>query len=136
MALKPSREIAFPFHIGPDGGIAYVEDTYRTAFQHLIVTLLTTPGERVMVPGFGTPVRDYLFENVDDVVGVELSILVRDAISAWEPGIVLHEVNPRTTSWEEGVLELEILFSVPPRQDVLSTVVDVGGAIGGGDLSG
>lgn len=131
MTVRPSREIAFPFHIGPDGGIAYVEDTYRTYLQHIIVTLLTSPGERVMVPEFGTPTREYLFENIDELTGAELSVLVQGAIGRWEPSVVINSILPRMDHAADGRLLLEIEFSVPPQDEVRTTVVDVTGALGG-----
>jgi phage baseplate assembly protein W len=132
MTLRPSREIAFPFHIGSHGGIAYVEDVYKTHLQHIVVTVLTSPGERVMATGFGAPTYEYLFENLDEMDASELSLQVRNAIETWEPAVVLHDVKPIINLGYEGELRIEITFSVPPRQDVLSTVVDVGGAIEGG----
>lgn len=132
MTLKQSREIAFPFRIGPDGGIAYVEDPYRTAFQHLYVTILTSPGERVMLPEFGAPTRSFLFESIDDLTSTELSTLIRDAARRWEPAVVVNAIRPVQEGADEGRLTLEIEFSVPPRDDVRTTVVDVTGALAGG----
>lgn len=129
--LKPSREIAFPFHIGPHGGIAYVEDPYKAYFQHIVVTLLTQPGERVMLPGYGTPVQDYLFEPIE--VAAELSVFVRQALERWETGVIIHDVAPSLDAWEEGQLLITVEFSVPPRQEVLTTSIDVGGVVAPGD---
>jgi phage baseplate assembly protein W len=133
MSLRPSREIAFPFHIGPHGGVAFVEDRYKTYFQHIVVTLLTRLGERLMVPGFGSPVQDYVFENED--LSAEMVIFVRQALERWEPGVVIHDIVPAMDEWEPGKLLVTIEFSVPPRQDVLSTTIDVGGVVAAGGPS-
>jgi phage baseplate assembly protein W len=131
MALRPSREIAFPFRIGPDGGIAYVEDPYRTALQHLVQLILTRPGERIMLPGFGTEAANLLFDNINEVTGVELAMRVTAAIALWEPAIKIHDIRPSLRAMGEGALTLTIQFSVPPREEILSTVVEVGGAVRG-----
>lgn len=128
---RVSREIAFPFHIGHDGGVAFVSDPYRAAFQHIIVVLLTQPGERVMLPEFGAPTGEYLFENLDESLAAEVSLRISQALSRWEGGVKIHDVSPRLDSLSEGALIVEINFSVPPRQDVLSTTIDVGGALNG-----
>lgn len=132
MADRASREIAFPFHIGPHGGVAYVDDPYRTYFQHIVCTVLTQPGERVMQPEFGTPTMEYLYENIDEASASEVSIRVEQALARWESAIVIHEVTPSFEAIREGSLLLTISFSVPPRREVLSTVVDVAEAVSGG----
>lgn len=129
-----SRQIAFPFHVGHDGGIAYIEDPIQQALQRIIVTLLTSPGERVMSPEFGTPVREALFENIDEVSVADVVIRVQQALARWEPNVIIHDVIPSQEGLVQGGLVLTINFSAPPRQEVISTVVDVGGAITGGPV--
>lgn len=127
--LKPSREIAFPFRIGPDGGVAYVEDPYRAYFQHIVVVVLTSLQERLMLPEFGTTTRSYLFENIDDLTGAELALEVEEALRRWETAIVIERVSPILGEVESGSLGLQIEFSVPPRRETQVTVIDVGGAV-------
>lgn len=136
MTVRPSRTIAFPFRIGPHGGVAYVEDVQREHFQRILVALLTQPGERLMVPEFGTPTWAYLFENLDDSNAAEIAMRVQQALIRWVPEVVIHEVTPSLEALAEGELLLTVSFSVPPRQDVLTTTVDVGGALTGGTTRG
>lgn len=131
MADRPSKEIAFPFHIGPHGGVAFVDDPYRIYFQHIVATVLTQPGERVMLPEYGTPTMGFLYENIEGGNAAEISLRIQQALGRWEPAVVIHEVTPSFNERQEGALVLTIEFSVPPRQEVLSTVVDVAGALNG-----
>lgn len=132
MTIQPSREIAFPFHIGQDGGIAFVEDPLRAAFQHVVVALLTSPGERVMLPTFGSTTQSYVFENLDEGTAVEIALMVQQALNAWVPEVRILDVAPAMDDVNDGALLLQITYSVPPREDPMTTVVDVGGAIAGG----
>ena len=55
------RGISFPPRLGPDGRLAFSEgpQNIREAIQ---VILLTVPGERLMLTGFGGKLRQFLYE--------------------------------------------------------------------------
>lgn len=129
--MNKNREIAWPFRIGAHGGIAYVDDPHRATFQHLVQLILTRPGERVMLPDFGTTATNMQFENLDEVFGVQLVERLTAAIARWEPGIKIHQVFPMKREMGEGIFAVQIKYSVPPRDEVLSTLVEVGGGVRG-----
>lgn len=64
----------------------------------LLQLLLTNPGERVMLPNFGTPLRELIFEPNDSFLVDKARQVIADAILAWEPRIVVNniEVTNRT----------------------------------------
>lgn len=134
MAVNASREIAWPFHIGPQGGVAFVEDPYLSAVQHLKQLILTNVGERLMRPTYGASVAEYQFENIDDVAASELALRLRAALTDWEPNLVVHKVQP-FLDVGEGVMQLSISFTVPPGNAVFTTVVGVGGTMTESTLS-
>ena len=55
----------------------------------LLQLLLTNPGERVMLPTFGTPLRELIFEPNDIVLEIEAQRMVSESIQAWEPMILV-----------------------------------------------
>jgi phage baseplate assembly protein W len=55
--------------------------------------LLTSPGERVMRPDFGTPIRETVFEPMDESTLVTLQEQIRDAINTFEPRVIFREAN-------------------------------------------
>lgn len=59
----------------------------------LLQLLLTNPGERVMLPEFGTPLRKLMFEPND--VGLEIIAkqMIAESISKWEPRIVISNIS-------------------------------------------
>lgn len=59
----------------------------------LLCLLLTNPGERVMIPEFGTPLKKLLFEQNDVVLRTEVKKVISNAIKKWEPRIVVQNIE-------------------------------------------
>lgn len=63
----------------------------------LMVLLLTNPGERVMLPAYGTPLRQYFFEPNDPSTAEQVKELISHAIQTWEPRITVENIEVSTT---------------------------------------
>lgn len=59
----------------------------------LLVLLLTEPGERVMLPEFGTPLREFLFEQNDNISLSQIKERISLSISTWEPRIAVQNIE-------------------------------------------
>ena len=59
----------------------------------LLQLLLTTPGERVMTPLFGTPLKQLMFEQGDSFLEMQARDIVAEAIRTWEPRIILNNIR-------------------------------------------
>lgn len=59
----------------------------------LLVLLLTNPGERVMLPDYGTPLRDLLFDPNDISVARRAREMITVAINTWEPRVAIQEID-------------------------------------------
>jgi len=99
----------FPYPPDRDNprGFFYRAVNHEVIKSDLLQLLLTEPGERVMLPFYGTGLRRMMFEQKDAASSDELRSLIIDAIEVWEPRIVVHEVtvkfgdagrNPRLSS--------------------------------------
>lgn len=96
----------------------------------LLQLLLTNPGERVMMPQFGTPLNRLLFEQNDSVLAEQARQMIADSISRWEPRIVVQAINVSVgvdadyldkdddLTNREHVLGIQIVFVDP--QDIQS----------------
>ena len=62
----------------------------------LLQLLLTTPGERVMTPLFGTPLKKLIFEQNDEALALIAKQMIASSIKTWEPRIIVD--NIRVTS--------------------------------------
>lgn len=94
----------------------------------MLQLLLTTPGERVMLPEFGTPLRKLFFEPNDTILEEEAKRMIAQSLAAWEPrvevtGITVTSKIPRellhpndTMEDKEHILYIKIEFVDP--QDI------------------
>lgn len=64
----------------------------------LLCLLLTEPGERVMLPEFGTSLRKFIFEPNDSVIVDQVKGEISRAISLWEPRIAVTNISVTTGS--------------------------------------
>jgi len=59
----------------------------------LLQLLLTNPGERVMLPEFGTPLRKLFFEPNTIGLEIEAQRTIVEAINTWEPRIEIQNIT-------------------------------------------
>lgn len=59
----------------------------------LLQLLLTNPGERCMLPTFGTPLRTLIFEQNDITLANQAQQMISNSIATWEPRIVVTGIN-------------------------------------------
>jgi phage baseplate assembly protein W len=64
----------------------------------LLQLLLTEPGERVMLPEFGTPLKKFLFEMNDSIIVDQVREAIANAINAWEPRIAVQDIEVTNSS--------------------------------------
>ena len=82
----------------------------------LLILLLTQPGERVMLPEFGTPLRKFMFEPNDSVVNEKVREAIANSISQWEPRIAIQDievVNEATSDISGSLNELDTGQNIP-----------------------
>ena len=59
----------------------------------LLVLLLTEPGERVMLPEFGTPLKKFLFEPSTSSLVDSVKDAIANSIRMWEPRIAVSQIE-------------------------------------------
>jgi phage baseplate assembly protein W len=59
----------------------------------LLVLLLTEPGERVMLPSFGTPLKKFMFEPNDPSLIESVRETIINSIRNWEPRIRVTDIQ-------------------------------------------
>ncbi|HET8682772.1 MAG TPA: GPW/gp25 family protein [Micromonosporaceae bacterium] len=74
------------------GGVAMVEGD-QSVRQALLLLLSTTPGERVMRPGFGSRLHRLVFAPNDDTTAGLAIHYVREAVRRWEPRVEIIDVD-------------------------------------------
>jgi phage baseplate assembly protein W len=63
----------------------------------MLCLLLTNPGERVMNPTFGTPLRKLIFEQNDAALRLKAKNMITNSIKRWEPRIAVKNIEVKST---------------------------------------
>ena len=90
---KQHLGVGWPFPVKLTGGrIDYVryEEDIEQAIQ---IVLLTSRGERVMLPELGAGLRDFVFEPNSELTRARIEESVRKALVDWEPRIDVERVE-------------------------------------------
>ena len=119
-------------------GYWYSQQGVNQIKSDLLCLLLTNPGERVMLPEFGTPLKKLLFEQNDAFLRQEAKRIVSQSIERWEPRIVVQNIkvssNPDSSSLnpdddgtqKEHILMVKIIFVDPQNiKEVQQLVLEV-----------
>lgn len=104
-------EMDLPFAVDPQGRIAFTTDPRRVLRNRVISIIGTNIGERVMRPGYGTPLIDMLFEGDDEMTMSIISDDIRRAVAQYEPGVIIHSVFPASESGLDGIINLNVTYS-------------------------
>ncbi|MGD2114786.1 MAG: GPW/gp25 family protein [Acidobacteriota bacterium] len=106
--------IAFPFHVGPDGrtATAGVEEHLRGLVEQL---LFTAPGERVHRPELGTGLREMVFAPGGDELASAARLLVQGALQQWLGELI--QVEAVEVEAEEATLTVTVRYLVRRSQE-------------------
>lgn len=106
-------------------GYLFTQNRTGQIKSDLLVLLLTNPGERVMLPDYGTPLNRLIFEPKDETLADVARQMIIDSIEKWEPRIAVqqidvslnfdeNELNPEDLKQDvEHILGIRILFLDP-----------------------
>ena len=103
--------LAFPLQVDRRGGIALARDE-QDIDQAIQLILGTAPGERPMRPEFGCGVHDFVFDTIDAGTVGRMEEAICSALSRWEPRIEVRSVDFDLTHAVEGLLTIDIGFTV------------------------
>jgi hypothetical protein len=104
----------------------------------LLCLLMTNPGERVMIPEFGTPLKKLLFEQNDITLQSQARSVISSAIAKWEPRIAIKNIevtsqidssslnNDDDGSEAEHILSVKIIFVDPQNiKEIQQLVLEI-----------
>ena len=124
----------YPIATTPKGYLPSISGV-DTIKADLLQLLLTYPGSRVMLPAFGTRLKDLIFEPNDIILRDRARDMIIDAISQWEPRIAVEAIevssnvendflsNEDDYSEREHILGIRILFKDPQNITTIQELV-------------
>jgi hypothetical protein len=117
MAVDKFLGLQYPLVPGPRGIMAQKTGVDQIKAD-LLQLLLTEPGERVMMPTYGTPLKKLFFEPNDTVLETEARSMISESILQWEPRVAITNIevtsdfNPNDLSQEDTGDELEAILGI------------------------
>jgi hypothetical protein len=115
------KGIKFPFQFNVIGGTetsVAVSEKYDHINESIQQILGTSPGERAMLPEFGSRLRELLFEPNNAVLKALARVYVIDAIKRWEKRVIVKEVyiDDSPYNLDQGLLNIHINYVVIQHQ--------------------
>ena len=107
---------SFPIRADATGRVALSREGHEIE-ESIRLILATAPGERPMRPEFGCAVHDYVFAPADATTAGAIAYAVRVALDRWEPRIELQDVQVRFDEVDNGVLLIDVHYSVRGTND-------------------
>jgi phage baseplate assembly protein W len=95
--------ISLPFSFNADGGVSHTEDERKIWQERVLLTVMTSVGERLMRLDYGTLVNSASFQSVDDATN-----------------LIKGEIGTAFTRWLTSLTLQDIIVSADPVDDVLS----------------
>ena len=110
------RGFFWPMEVDHTGSIR-LTDGAADIDAAMAVVLATAPGERVMRPDFGCRIWDLLFEPVTaNLLGL-MAQAVRDALTQWEPRVIVETVDTVPDANDSAVVSIRVGYRVKATND-------------------
>lgn len=119
------RGVAFPFQKGILPAAAFDNELIKMSIQQI---LLTTRGERLMTPDFGSSLQSYLFEPNNQALRSLARIEVISTLNRNEPRIQVQDVQVYQDPASLEVVNIYISYTIRSlkQQDSLMLVINTG----------
>jgi len=104
----------FPLFFSSDGGYESnktIKEVVKQNFKNLV---LTSPGERIMIPDFGVGIRNYLFEQNDTQTSKAILERINQQINKYMPFIEIQDFSPL---FDENSIVISIQYFIIPISD-------------------
>lgn len=93
------------------GGLELSHDD-RDIAESIFILLSTTPGERVMNPGYGCDLHSMVFSTISTSTITRIEDMISTAILYYEPRVNLVAVDVDTSEQVKGKLDISITYEI------------------------
>ena len=108
---KRTLGILFPIRYSSSDGVF---ETTSTSLQkikaNIYLLLMTGYGERVMMPSFGSPITQFLFENIGETTTKQLTNEIKTSLEKWVPQIFIDNILITNEESTPNRLDIQIKF--------------------------
>ena len=117
---KGFKDVSMSFKFNPLRGDLIALKNESAIARSVRNIVLTTPGEKIFDPEFGSSVNDLLFENVDEVSAIAIRDEIENSLKNYEPRIEISEVlvdpNYDDNQFDCTITYMIVGIDVPPTQ--------------------
>ena len=117
---KSFKDLSMSFKFNPLSGDLIAlknENAIARAVRNIV---LTSPGEKLFNPEFGSSVSEILFENVDDITAISIQDEISSSLKNYEPRVELINVDV-DPNFDQNQFDVRITYrivgvDIPPSQ--------------------
>ena len=117
---KSFKDLSMSFKFNPLSGDLIDlknENAIARAVRNIV---LTSPGEKLFNPEFGSSVSEILFENVDDITAISIQDEISSSLKNYEPRVELINVDV-DPNFDQNQFDVRITYrivgvDIPPSQ--------------------
>lgn len=100
-----------PLNLDTQDGIGLTKTVKETIRQNLKMLVLTSPGERLMLPDYGIGVRNFLFEQNSAQTKAHLTDRVIEQVATYMPFIEIENIIFSNTVESDSGIQVIIEYS-------------------------
>lgn len=91
----------------------------KAIFNSLRNIFTWLPGERILLPEFGSKLKSLLYEGITPQTEEAIMAEIRGCVSEWEPRVNIIEVRDISTieDTEDNTIHIEVIFTIPLLSD-------------------
>jgi len=117
--------VALPITRDDADGFTMYYSVRATMKQNFKMLILTNPGERVMEPGFGVGIKQFLFTNFAADYKAQISSKIQSQVARYMPSIAIRSIDYIDATQDNNRLAIQIKYSVPELnlQDLLDITI-------------
>mgnify|MGYP003137130723 FL=1 len=112
--ISPRLPLLVDNQDGPYGLHKNLRTTIRQNLKNLI---LTSPGERVMLPDFGVGLKKFLFNNINSNLFEAITERIQSQVDAYMPFLDIEEISFATNDENRNLrfneVQVDITYNVP-----------------------
>ena len=108
----PEKNGGGSFKIARSVNVRAVRNSLRNIFTWI-------PGERILLPEFGSTLYMLLYEGITQLTEERIVSEIRQCVSEWEPRANIVEIRNASTidDTEDNVIHIEVVFTIPELSD-------------------
>jgi|TARA_B100000902_G_C27215491_1_gene866722 phage baseplate assembly protein W len=84
--------------------------------------LLTTKGERVFQPDFGSDLTRLIFEQYTPDLEDRIEVAITDAIERWLPYVIVNEIIVRSDERNQNAVLVQLEYTIQTDKESLQTI--------------